>query len=47
MGLDGQRWEHANLNNDRLRYMLIGYACASKADGSQPLDLQRAALRAA
>ena len=27
--------------------MLIGYARASKADGSQPLDLQRDALRAA
>ena len=33
--------------NDRLRYMLIGYARVSKADGSQPLDLQRDALRAA
>ena len=27
--------------------MLIGYARVSKADGSQSLDLQRAALRAA
>ena len=26
--------------NGRLRYMLIGYACVSKADGSQSLDLQ-------
>ncbi len=26
--------------------MLIGYACVSKADGSQSLDLQRDALRA-
>ena len=26
--------------------MLIGYARVSKADGSQPLDLQRDALRA-
>ena len=33
--------------NDRLRYMLIGYARVSKADGSQPLALQRDALRAA
>ena len=33
--------------NDRLRHMLIGYARVSKADGSQSLDLQRAALRAA
>ena len=33
--------------NDRLRYMLIGDARVSKADGSQPLDLQRDALRAA
>ena len=32
--------------NDRLRYMLIGYARVSKADGSQSLDLQRDALRA-
>ena len=30
----------------RLRYMLIGYARVSKADGSQSLDLQRDALRA-
>ena len=27
--------------NDRLRYMLIGYARVSKTDGSQSLDLQR------
>ena len=33
--------------NGRLRYMLIGYARVSKADGSQPLDLQRDALQAA
>ena len=33
--------------NDRLRHMLIGYARVSKADGSQSLDLQRDALRAA
>ena len=26
--------------------MLIGYACVSKADGSQSLDLQREALLA-
>ncbi len=32
--------------NDRLRYMLIGYARVSKTDGSQSLDLQRDALRA-
>ena len=31
--------------NGRLRYMLIGYDRVSKADGSQSLDLQRAALR--
>ena len=31
--------------NDRLRHMLIGYARVSKADGSQPLDLQRDALQ--
>ena len=31
--------------NDRLRYMLIGYARVSKTDGSQSLDLQRDALR--
>ncbi len=31
---------------ERLRYMLIGYARVSKADGSQSLDLQRDALRA-
>ena len=33
--------------NGRLRYMLIGYARVSKADGSQSLDLQRDALQAA
>ena len=33
--------------NDRLRYMLIGDARVSKADSSQPLDLQRDALRVA
>ena len=33
--------------NGRLRYMLIGYARVSKTDGSQSLDLQRDALRAA
>ena len=33
--------------NDRLRHMLIGYARVSKADGSQSLDVQRDALRAA
>ena len=33
--------------NDRLRHRLIGYARVSKADGSQSLDLQRDALRAA
>ena len=33
--------------NDRLRHMLIGYTRVSKADGSQSLDLQRAALQAA
>ena len=33
--------------NNRLRYMLIGYARVSKADGSQSLDLQRDALQAA
>ena len=33
--------------NDRLRHMLIGYARVSKTDGSQSLDLQRDALRAA
>ena len=31
--------------NDRLRYILIGYARVSKADGSQSLDLQRDALQ--
>ena len=31
---------------ERLRYMRIGYARVSKADGSQSLDLQRDALRA-
>ena len=31
---------------ERLRYMLIGYARVSKADGSQSLDLQCDALRA-
>ena len=30
---------------ERLRYMLIGYVRASKADGPQSLDLQRDALR--
>ena len=33
--------------NVRLRHMLIGYARVSKTDGSQSLDLQRDALRAA
>ena len=33
--------------NDRLRHRLIGSAHVSKADGSQSLDLQRDALRAA
>ena len=33
--------------NGRLRHILISYARVSKADGSQSLDLQRAALRAA
>ena len=33
--------------NVRLRHMLIGYARVSKADGSQSLDPQRDALRAA
>ena len=33
--------------NDRLRHMLIGYTRVSKTDGSQSLDLQRDALRAA
>ena len=32
--------------NERLRYMRIGYARVSKADGSQSLDLQSDALRA-
>ena len=41
------RRSHPCVANDRLRYMLIGYARVSKADGSQPLDLQRDALRAA
>ena len=31
---------------ERLRYMRIGYARVSKADGSQSLDLERDALRA-
>ncbi|WP_456303547.1 recombinase family protein, partial [Komagataeibacter oboediens] len=34
-------------SNHRLRNMLIGYARVSKADGSQSLDLQHDALRAA
>ncbi|AOW49748.1 hypothetical protein A4R89_10360 [Acetobacter ascendens] len=34
-------------SNQRLRNMLIGYARVSKADGSQSLDLQHDALRAA
>ena len=34
------------VSNERLRYMLIGYARVSKEDGSQSLDLQRDALRA-
>ena len=34
------------VSNERLRYILIGYARVSKADGSQSLDLQRDALRA-
>ena len=33
--------------NDRLRYMRIGSARVSTADGSQSLDLQRVALQAA
>ena len=33
--------------NDRLRYIRIGSARVSKADGSQSLDVQRDALRAA
>ena len=33
--------------NGRLRHMLIGYARISKTDGSQSLDLQRDAVRAA
>ena len=33
--------------NGRLRHRLIGYARVSKADGSQSLDLQHDALRAA
>ena len=37
----------ASVANVRLRYMLIGYARVSKADGSQSLDLQRDALIAA
>ena len=32
--------------NGRLRHMRLGYARVSKADGSQPLDLQRDALQA-
>ena len=35
------------LAKGRLRHMLIGYARVSKTDGSQSLDLQRDALRAA
>ena len=34
------------VTNEGLRYMRIGYARVSKADGSQSLDLQREALRA-
>ena len=40
----GPRSRHAS--RYRLRHMLIGDARVSKADGSQSLDLQRAALRA-
>ena len=43
--LAGSR-QRPHVPNDRLRYMLIGYARVSKADGSQSLDLQRDALRA-
>ena len=43
--LAGSR-QRPHVLNDRLRYMLIGYARVSKADGSQSLDLQRDALRA-
>ena len=38
--LAGSR-QRPHVLNDRLRYMLIGYARVSKADGSQSLDLQR------
>ena len=38
--------QRPHVPNDRLRYMLIGYARVSKTDGSQSLDLQRDALRA-
>ena len=34
---------HPSVANGRLRHMRIGYACVSKADGSQSLDLQRGA----
>ncbi len=40
------RHHRPHVPNECLRYMLIGYARVSKADGSQSLDLQRDALRA-
>ena len=45
-GYDTRRRPRPPVANDRLRHRLIGYARVSKADGSQPLDLQRDALRA-
>ena len=44
----GGTFEHrpSECGQERLRYMLIGYARVSKADGSQSLDLQRDTLRA-
>ena len=44
--LFGQR-PRSRIANGRLRHMLIGDARVSKADGSQSLDLQHDALRAA
>ena len=46
VALAGRR-PRPHVPNERLRYMLIGYARVSKADGSQSLDLQRDALGAA
>ena len=46
LAVNDRRGPRPCIANDRLRYILIGYARVSKTDGSQSLDLQRDALRA-